>query len=252
MSGAPGSPTAEGHRQRLRQRFLDGGLTGFQDYELIELLLTLATPRRDCKPAAKEALERFRNLQGVFEAAPAELLQVPGIGPRNLLGLKLVRALAERLLEMRLIQREPLRDARQLFDYLYCRLRDRHQECFQAIYLDARNRVIATETLFTGTLTASAVYPREVVQAALHQRAAALIFAHNHPSGDPAPSEADTAITRQLLFACRMMGITVHEHLVIGDNRYYSFADSGRIARLNQEYERLSLPAERPGSGDGD
>jgi DNA repair protein RadC len=236
-----------GHRQRLRERFLAGGLEGFHDHELIELLLTLATPRRDCKAAAKLALERFGSLQAVFEADPEELVQVPGIGTRNLLGLRLVRALAERYLAKRLVHKQPVRNSRELFDFLYCRLRDKHRECFEVIYLDARNRVLANETLFTGTLTASSVYPREVVQAALQRRAAALIFAHNHPSGDPQPSEADVAITRQLVFACRVMGIAVHEHLVIGDNRYYSFADSGQIACMQREYEqRTPSTAEAP------
>ena len=105
------------------------------------------------------------------------------------------------------------------------------------VFLDAKNRVISTETLFQGTLTASSVYPREVVRAALDHRAAALIFAHNHPSGDPEPSSEDTALTRELVFACRTMGITVHEHLVIGNGNYFSFADQGFIARMNQEYE---------------
>jgi DNA repair protein RadC len=116
-------------------------------------------------------------------------------------------------------------------------MRDKNRECFKVIYLDAKNRVIETETLFKGTLTASSVYPREVVAAAMNHHAAALIFAHNHPSGDPNPSREDISLTRQLLFACRVMGITVHEHLVIGDNRYFSFADQGHIARMNREFE---------------
>ena len=116
-------------------------------------------------------------------------------------------------------------------------MRDKRRECFKAIFLDAKNKVIATETLFEGTLTASSVYPREVVLAALNHNAAALIFAHNHPSGDPEPSTDDLSLTRQLVFACRSMGIIVHEHLVIGDNRYFSFADQGHIVRMNGEYE---------------
>jgi DNA repair protein RadC len=117
-------------------------------------------------------------------------------------------------------------------------MRDKNRECFRAVFLDAKNKILATETLFQGTLTASSVYPREVVRAALDHHAAALIFAHNHPSGDPEPSEEDIAITRKLIFACQVMGITVHEHVIIGHNRYYSFADQGYIKRLNREYER--------------
>ena len=105
------------------------------------------------------------------------------------------------------------------------------------VFLNAKNKVISTDTLFEGTLTSSSVYPREVVAAALNHHAAALIFAHNHPSGDPKPSREDIAITRQLVFACKIMGITVHEHLVIGDNAYFSFADQGHIAQMHREYE---------------
>ncbi|MFY9941781.1 MAG: DNA repair protein RadC [Desulfobacterales bacterium] len=231
------SHKSEGHRQRLRERFLAAGLAGFHDYEVIELLLTLATPRRDCKASAKAALARFKTLQGVLEASSAELTQVAGIGPRNALGVRLVKAVAERYLERKVLAGDPLSNSRELFDFLYGSLRDRPRECFKVLYLDVRNRVLASEDLFEGTLTASSVYPREVVRAALAHHAAALIFAHNHPSGDPAPSAEDVALTRQLVFACRVMGITVHEHIIVGNNRYFSFADSGQIARMNREFE---------------
>ncbi len=227
----------EGHRKRLRERFLESGISGFQDYEVIELLLTLATPRRDCKEIAKEALKRFGTFQGVLEASPAELCDIKGIGPTNLLGLKLIKAAADRYLEKRVLQKDPVRNSKELYDYLFHKIGSQSREHFQVIYLDAKNRILKTEILFSGTLTASSVYPREVVSSALQNRAAALIFAHNHPSGDPTPSAEDIAVTRELLFACKVMGITVHEHLVIGDNRYFSFADRGYIARMNREYD---------------
>lgn len=223
----------EGHRKRLRDRFLKSGLDGFADYEVIELLLTLGMPRKDCKDAAKAALRRFKSLQGVLGAAPADLCQVPGIGPNNLLGLTLIPAVCRRYLRQRIDGKEVLTHSRQLFDYLNHTIRDKKRECFMAIYLDAKNRVIASETLFTGTITASAVYPREVVASALAHTAAAVIFAHNHPSGDPTPSPDDMAITRRLAQACGVMGITVHEHLIIGTEGYFSFADHGHMARIN-------------------
>lgn len=229
----------EGHRRRLRDRFLSSDLEGFHDYEVIELLLTLATPRKDCKEAAKAALKKFKTLQGVLEASPRELGDVEGIGPKNLFGIKLIKAVADRYLAKRLLNKDPIQNSKELFDYLYHSIRDKDRECFIAIYLDAKNKVISTKTLFQGTLTASSVYPREVVRSALDHQAAALIFAHNHPSGEPNPSSEDISLTRQLVFACRVMGITVHEHLVIGDNRYFSFADQGYIARMNQEYDAL-------------
>lgn len=232
-----GPHKGKGHRERLRKKFLASGLSGFHDYEVIELLLTLATPRKDCKDAAKASLKRFKTLQGVLEASPAALCEVPGIGPKNLLGIKLIKAVADRYLEKRLIHKDPLNNSKELFDYLYHGIREKSRECFTVLFLDAKNRVLATEILFEGTLTASSVYPREVILAALNHHAAALIFAHNHPSGDPDPSPEDISITRQLIFACRAIGITVHEHLIIGDNRHFSFADQGYIARMNREFD---------------
>ncbi|MDX2497517.1 MAG: DNA repair protein RadC, partial [Desulfobacterales bacterium] len=227
----------KGHRKRLREKFLDSGLAGFHDYEVVELLLTLAMPRKDCKDAAKAAMKQFKTLQGVLEASPKALCEVPGIGPKNLLGIKLIKAVADRYLEKRLLHKDALNNSKELFEYLYHSIRDKTRECFNVVFLDAKNRVVATETLFEGTLTASSVYPREVVLAALNQHAAALILAHNHPSGDPQPSREDIAITRQLVFACKVVGITVHEHLIIGNNRYFSFADEGYISRMNREYD---------------
>lgn len=232
----------EGHRERLRQRFLLDGLGGFHDYEVIELLLTLATPRKDCKDAAKAALARFKTLQGVLEAPAEDLQEIAGIGPKNLLGVKLARAVSERYRARKVVGTPALTNSRELFDYLNAAIRDKTRESFQVIFLDSKNRVVAIETLFEGTLNASAVYPREVIMAALRQHAAALIFAHNHPSGDPQPSAEDLAITRQLVFAGGVMGITVHEHLVIGAERYYSFADNGHIARMRAELDQRHPP----------
>jgi DNA repair protein RadC len=229
------SHKGEGHRQRLRDRFLADGLGGFHDYEIVELLLTLGTPRRDCKDAAKAAMERFKTLQGVLEASASALQQVPGIGPRNLFGLRLIKAVADRYLEKKVIGTDPVQNSAELFDFLYHRIRDAKRERFMVLFLDAKNRVTDIETMFVGTLTGSSVYPREVVAAALERHAAALIFVHNHPSGDPVPSAEDLALTRQLLFACGSVGITVHEHLIVGDNRYFSFADQGVIRRLREE-----------------
>jgi DNA repair protein RadC len=226
----------DGHRQRLRERFLSAGLDGFQDYEVVELLLTLGTPRKDCKQAAKAALKRFKTLQGVIDAGEEALCEVSGIGPKNVFGLKLVRAVTDRYLEKKIIRKDPLSNSKALFDYLYHAMAPKDRECFKVLYLDAKNRVLASEVLFQGTLTASSVYPREVVKSALSHQAAAVIFAHNHPSGDPDPSAADFAVTQQLVFACMTMGITVHEHLVIGDQAYFSFADNGHIGRMCRQF----------------
>ena len=224
-----------GHRSRLREKFLESGLSGFHDYEVIELLLTLATPRKDCKETAKMVLNRFRSLPGVFEASKEELLSVDGIGPKNLLGIRLIKAVSDRYVETKLQEKQAIHNSRDLFQYLNLTLRDKPQECFAVVFLDAKNKVIDSSILFKGTLTESAVYSREVVKTALEKKAAALIFAHNHPSGDPEPSYADMQLTRRLLYACKAVGITVHEHIIIGNNRYFSFADQGHIHQMNQE-----------------
>ena len=228
----------KGHRQRLRERFLSAGLDGFQDYEVIELLLTLGTPRKDCKDMAKAALSRFKTLQGVMEASTQELCEIDGIGPKNAFGLKLIKAVSDRYLEKKLIHKSLVNNSKELFDYLYHSIRDKAREHFKIIFLDSKNRIISIDTHSKGTLTTSSVYPREVVDSALRHKAAALIFVHNHPSGDPKPSPEDFAITKQLVFSGKVMGIVVHEHIIIGDNCYYSFADEGHIARMGREYEK--------------
>lgn len=220
----------------MRERFLTAGLEGFHDYEVIELVLALGTPRKDCKETAKAAIKEFKSLPAVFDASEEELRKIKGIGPKNLFGIKFVRAVAERYHEKKLIDKDPLQNSRDLFEYLYSSMASKDRECFRVLYLDAKNRVLISEVLFEGTLTASSVYPREVVKNALSRGAAAVIFAHNHPSGDPEPSSADFTVTRQLVFACLTMGITVHEHLVIGDRAYFSFADHGHINRMSKEF----------------
>ena len=228
-----------GHRQRLRDRFLQAGLDGFHDYEVIELLLTIGTPRKDCKDIAKRALSHFKTFQGVLEASADELLEVKGIGPKNAFGIRLIKAAADRYLETNLVQQDPISNSRALFDFLKHTLRDKQREVFQIVFLNAKNRVIATETLAEGSLTASSVYPREVIQAALRHHAAALIFAHNHPSGDPQPSDEDIALTRHLVWAGRIVDICVHEHIIIGAHGYFSFADHGHISEFNRDFDHM-------------
>jgi len=225
-----------GHRERLRQKFLNHGLEKLTDEETIELLLTLGTPRRDCKQIAREALRRFQGLAGVLEAPEGQLRQVPGIGPKNALGLKLVHEVARKFLRERLKGREFISSSKEVYQYLIHSLRDLKKEIFKVIFLNGRNEVIQVETLFEGSLTSSAVYPREVIKSALEHHAAALVFAHNHPSGDPTPSSQDFTITRDLFLAGKIMSIQVLDHLIIGRNRYYSFADQGHIRKWETEF----------------
>ena len=230
-----------GHRARLREKFLRSGLAGFLDYEVVELLLTLGTPRRDCKEPAREALREFKSFRGVLEASAGDLQRVPGIGPRNLVAIRLVHEVSRRFLKDRMMGRPVCHSSREVFDYLTHALRDLKREQFKVLFLDPKNQVIEEKTLFEGTVDSSAVYPREVIKDALYYEASALIFAHNHPSGDPEPSLCDREITRDLVFAARVIQIKVLDHIIIGNNRYFSFADQGLI----EEYDLCFHSAQR-------
>jgi DNA repair protein RadC len=222
-------PQNKGHRWRLREKFLKGGLKGFLDYEVVELLLTLGTPRRDCREQAKEALKRFKTLSGVLEAEDAQLIQITGIGPHNVFGIKLVQEVSRRFLKEKMMSMPVCHSSREVFDYLYHSLRDSKREKFKVIFLNAKNQILEEKTFFEGTVDSSAVYPREIMKAALTQDASSLIFVHNHPSGDPVPSECDKEITKELVFAANMIQVKVLDHIIIGNNCYFSFADHGLI-----------------------
>ncbi|MBN2187156.1 MAG: DNA repair protein RadC [Dehalococcoidia bacterium] len=228
--------TQEGHRERLRQKFLKSGLKGFHDYEIIELLLSLGTPRKDCKQAAKKAIEKFKTLRGVLEAPAHELQEISGVGPANIFGIKLVQEVAREFLKEQILNKPYCKSSREVFDYLYHSMRDRKKEVFKVMFLDSQNQVIEVEDLFEGTLNASAVYPREIIARAIKHDAAALIFAHNHPAGNPEPSDNDKQITRDLVFAGNITQIKVIEHIIIDDNRYFSFADAGLIEEYNLDF----------------
>ncbi len=222
-----------GHRKRLREKFLKSGLQGFHEYEVIELLLSLGTPRKDCKPAAKEAISRFKTLRGVLEAPSEELQKINGIGPHNAFGIKLVQEVAREFLKEKIIDKPIYRSAQEIFDYLYHSMRDRKKELFKVFYLNSQNQIIEAEDLCEGTVNSSAVSPREVMESAIRKSAVSLIFVHNHPSGNPEPSQSDKELTRDLVYAGGIMHIKILDHIIIGDNRYFSFAGEG----LLEEYE---------------
>ncbi len=221
--------SSEGHRQRLRDKFLNSSLEGFHDYEIIELLLTLGTPRKDCKQSAKEALMKFGTLKAVLEADAVDLKTVRGIGDKNVFGLKIAQAVARRYLADSVVDKDFIRSSKEVLEYLQHNLRDKNREVFMVIYLNGRNQIIKMEEVFEGTLSKSAVYPREVVKRALDNEAAALVFVHNHPSGSPNPSKEDLTITNKLKEASQSIDVVVHDHLIIAGNEVYSFADHGLI-----------------------
>jgi DNA repair protein RadC len=226
-------PKRQGHRQRLREKFLKGGLKGFLDYEVIELLLILGTPRRDCKQQAREALEKFQSLRGVLEAPADELQEIKGIGPRNIVALRFIQEVSRRFLKDRMMSKPYCHSSEEVFDYLYHALRDLKKEKFKVLFLDAKNRILEEKTVFEGTVDSSVVYPREIMKEALRSNSSSLIFVHNHPSGDPEPSVSDREITKELVFAANIMQLKVLDHIIIGNNCYFSFADEG----LLEEYD---------------
>jgi len=230
-----------GHRKRLREKFLRSGLSGFHDYEVVELLLSLGTPRKDCKPAAKEALRRFKTLRGVLEAPAEDLQQIDGVGAHSIFGLRLVQEVARAFLREKILDKPFYRSAQEVFDYLYHSMRDLKKEVFKVLYLNGQNQIIETADLFEGTVNSSVVHPREVVASALGHNAVSLIFVHNHPSGSPEPSTNDKELTRQLVYAGQIMQIKVLDHIIIGNDRYYSFAGEGLIEEYELDYLNLKL-----------
>jgi DNA repair protein RadC len=228
----------KGHRQRLRQRFLQGGLERFSDEEVVEFLLTLGTPRGDLKLPARNALKRFGSISGVLSAPMEKLTTIKGIGQKNALYLRFIHQVAGRYLKDRAEGKAFFRTSRAVFDYLFHSMRDLKREVFKVLFLNRKNELIADEDVFYGSLTGSAVYAREIMTLALEKKSAGLVFVHNHPSGDPSPSPEDQRLTRDLIWAARLLTIQVLDHIIIGHNTYYSFADEGMVKRFEKEYEQ--------------
>ena len=224
-----------GHRERLRRKFWEYGLEAFTDEEVLELLLIFGTPRRDCKPAAREALKRFGDLASVLEAPVEELQKVPGIGPKNVLAIKFVHAVARRFLERRLKNRPYLSSAREVYEYLAHSMMDLKKEVFKVIYLDARHHILAVEDLFRGTVNESVVYPRELFERAFKHHASAIVIAHNHPSGSLSPSPADIRLTKRIFLAARLLQVELLDHLIIAKGGYFSFAEKGLLNQIAKE-----------------
>lgn len=218
-----------GHRMRLRQRFLKGGADAMPDYELLELTLFAALPRRDTKPLAKALLARFGSFAEVIAAPRSRLMEVKGAGDSVVHVLKIVEAAAHRLAKTRVINQPVLSSWTALLDYCTAAMARGAQEEFRVLFLDRKNVLIADEVQARGTVDHTPVYPREIVKRALELSASAVILVHNHPSGDPAPSKADIAMTREVANAAKALGITVHDHLVIGRSGHASFKALGLL-----------------------
>lgn len=217
------------HRKRLRARFAEGGADAMPDYELLELLLFLAIPRQDVKPLAHALLAEFGDFNRVLSADPVRLAEVSGIGDMAVHTLKLVEAAAQRLVRSRVMSRDVISSWDQLLDYCHTHMSHRATEQLRVLYLDRKNVLIADEVLSEGTVDHVPVYPREVLKRGLELEASALILVHNHPSGDPTPSDADLSMTRQIEEGARMLGLTLHDHLIIGKSEETSLRAEGYL-----------------------
>jgi len=227
-----------GHRERLRTKFLQHGLEKFTDEEIIELLLTLATPRKDCKQAARAAMKRFKTLRRALEADLDELRTIKGIGPNNAFGIKLIHQIARKFLRERMIGKQAFHSSDDVLDYLDHSMRSLDHEIFRIFYLSAGDEVINEETIAAGTATEVPVTPQQIVERAVKNGAANIMLAHNHPGGAAEPSSEDKAMTREVVFICGMMKLKLREHLIISPQDYFSFSKEGYIAEYEADFRK--------------
>ncbi|MGH1398141.1 MAG: RadC family protein [Alphaproteobacteria bacterium] len=222
-------PHYKGHRQRLRERFLNSGAEALQDYELLEMFLFMAIPRRDVKPLAKALLAQFGSLPEIMAASPTQLTKINGISENTAAGLKGINALASRLLRQDLEGKPVLNNWTRLMDYCHATMAHETREHFRILFLNKKNELIGDEIQGSGTVDHTPAYPREIMKRSLELGATALILMHNHPSGDPKPSQADIDMTHQVIRAAQPFNITIHDHIIISRGGYTSMKNEGLI-----------------------
>lgn len=223
-------PSYLGHRERIREKFAAGGLDHFLDHETLELLLTYAIARKDTKPLAWALLKRFGSLSAVLDASVEELCSVRGVGRQSALYLKLIRGVFKKYSLDEVKEKVTIRTPEQVINYCKASLAGNSDECLELIYLSIRNTVIKTEIIASGDLDRVNVSPRKVVECALAAKAAAVILVHNHPSGDPTPSVEDVLLTKEIVRSAALLGIAVHDHIIVGKGTHYSLKANGKIA----------------------
>jgi DNA repair protein RadC len=222
LDGLAEAPHYYGHRERLRERFREAGSDAVSDYELLELVLFRALPRRDLKPLCKDLIAKFGSFAEVLAAPPRRLAEIKGMGEGAITDLKIVHAAASRLARGQLKKRPLLSSWSSVLDYCRTAMAFADREQFRILFLDKRNQLIADEVQGTGTVDHTPVYPREVVKRALELSATAIILVHNHPSGDPTPSRADIQMTQAIVEVAKPLGISVHDHLIVGKEGHAS------------------------------
>lgn len=221
-TGPAETPHYHGHRERLRDRFRSAGADALSDYELMEMVLFRALPRRDVKPLAKKILEKFGSFAEAVHAPPARLREITGVGDAVIVEIQLVAATAGRIAKGQLKKRTALSSWTEVVDYCRTTMAFADKEQFRILFLDKRNQLITDELQQVGTIDHTPVYPREVVKRALELSATAVILVHNHPSGDPTPSQADITMTKAIVAIAEPLGITVHDHIIVGRNGHAS------------------------------
>ena len=224
-----GEDHRSGHRQRLRDRFLRAGREGLQDYELLELVLFRSIPQRDVKPLAKDLLQQFGSFAEVIGASFQRLTQIRGLGEQTALDLKIIEAAGRELAKGAIPKREILSSWTAVIEYCRASMAYSEVEIFRILFLDKRNGLIADEIQQSGTVDHTPVYPREVVRRALELNASALILVHNHPSGDPTPSQADIKMTREIADIAKPLGVILHDHIIVGRNGHASLKGLGLL-----------------------
>lgn len=210
-----------GHRKRLREKFLSNGLSGFHNYEIIELLLTIGTPRKDCKIIAKNLIKKFGSFNAILDTSIEELTQIKGLGPMNIFGLKLPKAVLEIYQKEKIKKSLNLNSPEEIYRFLKEKIGKENKEFFVVLFFDSKNNLIV-DNVSIGTLNASLVHPRELFQKAIYYNVSHVVISHNHPSGDPTPSKEDILVTKRLIRAGKIIGISIIDHLIITKNKYIS------------------------------
>lgn len=220
-------PPHSGHRRRLKERYLAAGCTGMHNYEVMELLLSYAIPRKDVKQLAKELFSKYHNFKGILDADVRELEDTPGLGDNSAILIKLLKDISVIYLGEKARQKVQISNSRELLDYCKVAFGGLKNERFSVIYLDAQNRIIEIETIQEGIVNQAVVYPRKILEGALLKKASALILVHNHPSGEVRPSAADINLTKSIRETGRALNIEVNDHIIVGENRHFSFREEG-------------------------
>jgi len=216
-----------GHRRRLNQKFMNSGIETLHEYEALELLLTYVIRRQDVKRRAKALLEKFVSVKGILDAEIDDLKQIEGIGESSAVFFKLVKETASLYLKQKAKEKKQVTCTSELLDFCKTVMGGKKDEEFCVIYLDVQNQIIEFETVQKGVVNQAVVYPRQVLESALKKKASAIILAHNHPSGHVRPSDADIRLTKTIQETAKVLDILVHDHIIIGENRFFSFREEG-------------------------